>query len=69
MRAEGGAYAAYSQPQQGEEGADEGRHRHALGWGGQLMRVAIGMLSKPRRGGGGGADGQGEKCMWLAPCV
>jgi hypothetical protein len=52
MRAEGGAYAAYSQPQQGEEGADEGRHRHALGWGGQLMRVAIGMLSKPRRGGG-----------------
>ena len=30
MRAEGGACAAYSQPQQGEEGADEGRHRHAL---------------------------------------
>ena len=55
MRAEGGACAAYSQPQQGEEGADV-----------ELMRVAIGMISKPQRGGG--ADGQGGECMWLAPC-
>jgi hypothetical protein len=52
----------------GEEGADEGRHRHALsrsGGRGELVRVAIGMLSKPHRGGGI----KGGKCMWLAPCV
>ena len=53
MRAEGGACAACSQPQQGEEGADEGRHRHAL---------------KATAGGRSRWTGGGE-CMWLAPCV
>jgi hypothetical protein len=54
MRAEGGACAACSQPQQGEEGADEGRHRHAL---------------KAAAGGGGGADGQGGRDAGGSPHV
>ena len=33
----------------------------------ELMRVAIGMLSKPQRGGEEQMDR--GKCMWLAPCV
>ena len=52
MRAEGGACAAYSQPQQGEEGADEGRHRHAL--------------KAAARGGGGGEEQMDRGGMQVA---
>jgi len=67
MRAEGGACAAYSQPQQGEEGADEGRHRHALkaaarGGGGEEQMDRGGMqVARPMGmgmwGGGIGVHG------------
>jgi hypothetical protein len=44
MRAEGGACAAYSQLQQGEEGADEARNRHDL-------KAAAGGEEQTDRGG------------------
>jgi hypothetical protein len=59
MRAEGGACAAYSQPQQGEEGADEGRHRHAL-------KAAAGGEGEEQMDRGGGMQVARPMCMRMS---